>query len=295
MPSSLSEIDAEVSDDDSDQEVDQLAEDPDAHQLEDKESDGNDPDDENMDDKENMDDQDSDDDSMDGELGRCEHCSLPLGHNTRKPSRVFRCGACESDLQCEKCCHSIHMCKPDHPLQEWDSTADYGANAWFNTRFKQTGLISAHATRCGVCKTVVAPEARKIPWWVLLCEECGCGVMCQSCCFKKHKSAPLHRVKHWSGKCWETTTLREHGFVYQMGHGGETCPHPDKFVSSLLVIALTGVVRIHLKYCRCPDSEGMARSNWEQIRQNGWFPATLDHPGVCCTFEVPAALAAMRR
>ncbi|KAJ7430103.1 hypothetical protein B0H11DRAFT_2264339 [Mycena galericulata] len=197
MPASLSEIDVEISDAES--EEDELADDPDAHRS--LELDDNDND--KTSDEHSTDsvlrritfDDNASDDSMDGELGRCEYCSRPLGHNTHAPSRVFRCRECESELQCEKCCHAIHVCKRNHHLQEWDATVEYGENTWFDTRFKQTSLVSKYATRCGVCQSVVAPEARKIPWWALLCEECGCGVMCQRCCFKKHEKHPLHSVK----------------------------------------------------------------------------------------------------
>ncbi|KAJ7439190.1 hypothetical protein B0H11DRAFT_2254124 [Mycena galericulata] len=183
MPASLSEIDAKMSDAES--EKDELADDPDAHRTtDDYDDDKPSKDDEGLDenkaceacdDDKASDNGEASDDSMDGELGRCEYCSLPLGHNTRKPSRVFRCRECECELQCKKCCHSIHVCKPNHHLE--------------------TGLVSKYATCCGVCKIVLAPEARRIPWWALLCEECGCGVMCQRCCFKKHEKHPLHVVK----------------------------------------------------------------------------------------------------
>ncbi|KAJ7437064.1 hypothetical protein B0H11DRAFT_2255627 [Mycena galericulata] len=294
MPATLSEINEEVSDSDAEEEIDELAGDPDAASgISDAEMKDANPD-ENGDsgsDGNKSDATDSDTADVEDWLGRCDYCNLPLGHNTRVPSRVFRCRRCKSGLQCETCCHKIHVCKPEHPLEEWDPTADDGEPAsWFTTKLKQTGLISTHPTCCGVCETVIAPPRCKIPGWALLCEECGCGLMCQRCCFKKHEKAPLHWVMSWNGNFWEKTSLREHGFVYKMGHGGDPCPHPEKFVSSLLVIGYTGVNRIHLRYCRCADREGMARSNWEQILDNGWYRASIDHPGVCCTFPVPSVM-----
>ncbi|KAJ7441799.1 hypothetical protein B0H11DRAFT_2251860 [Mycena galericulata] len=262
MPASLSQIHEEISDTDTDEEIDELANDPDAASLVPAlfDTDMEDADDQNGSGGENGSDGNkgsdgdnsdaSDPDAMDDDqwLGRCDYCDLPLGHNTRVPSRVFRCRKCKSDLQCESCCHTIHVCKPSHPLEEWDPTVDADdPEVWFETRFRQTGLVSAHPTCCGVCKMVLALPGRKIPGWALLCEECGCGVMCQQCCFKKHEKAPLHWVKSWNGNFWEQTTLREHGFVYKMGHGGDPCPHPDKFVSSLLVIGFSGANRIHLR------------------------------------------------
>ncbi|KAJ6450236.1 hypothetical protein C8R47DRAFT_998951, partial [Mycena vitilis] len=157
---------------------------------------------------------------------------------------------------------------------------------WIETLLKDTELSDKHATLCGVCEEVVAPEASQLPPGTLLCDECGHGVVCRQCCFREHAKEPLHTVKDWNGVRWRSTTLRQHGFVFQLGHGGDDCPYPDRLVSSLLVISWGGVQRIHVRYCRCADSEGMARSNWTQIRKNGWFPATLQAPGVCCTFKI---------
>ncbi|KAJ7675663.1 hypothetical protein DFH06DRAFT_1122489 [Mycena polygramma] len=216
-------------------------------------------------------------------IGHCEHCTLELGAGASVPSRVFKCADCDA-LQCESCCHTIHVCKLDHKLSEWQSSR----GQWIRTTLQASNLCLKYPTLCGVCDRVLAEEGGRLLRSALWCEYCEYGVMCQRCCFEKHAKAPLHRVKTWkNGRSWKATSLREAGFVYQMGHAGESCPHPDRHISSLLVIAYEGLHRIHLRYCRCPDSEGMARANWEQIRGNGWFPSSIVHPGICSTF--PAA------
>ncbi|KAJ7432262.1 hypothetical protein B0H11DRAFT_1940830 [Mycena galericulata] len=132
MPATLSEINEEVSDSDAEEEIDELAGDPDAASgISDAEMKDANPD-ENGDsgsDGNKSDATDSDTADVEDWLGRCDYCNLPLGHNTRVPSRVFRCRRCKSGLQCETCCHKIHVCKPEHPLEEWDPTADDGEPA----------------------------------------------------------------------------------------------------------------------------------------------------------------------
>ncbi|KAJ7665825.1 hypothetical protein DFH06DRAFT_1322977 [Mycena polygramma] len=213
-------------------------------------------------------------------LGRCDYCTAPLIRNPPLASRAFMCGRCDS-LQCGRCCHTIHVCKPDHVLLEWDAEEEQ----WLATQLSDTDLSSKHPTLCGACEEVVTPEGARLPRGTVKCRACECGVLCRECCFKKHEQEPLHEIEKWNGNFWEKTTLRQVGFVYQMGHHGGPCPAPDRKVASLIVITYSGVQRLHVRYCRCPDSEGMAKSNAEQIKKNGWFPSTLRSPSVCCTFR----------
>ncbi|KAJ7473867.1 hypothetical protein B0H11DRAFT_1918682 [Mycena galericulata] len=239
MPASLSEIDRQMSDDDesdlTDEEVDQLAGDT---------SDSDEPD-SDMDEMDRVSRYLSSDDTpsvaSDRSLGSCACCELPLGGNTEVQSRAFRCGDCAA-LQCERCCYDIHVCVPEHPLREWDARLD----EWFRTDIKESALSATHATLCGNCERVLASAGTTIRAGSLLCEECGLGVVCQRCCFDLHQKEPLHRVKAWSGRTWDPTTLREHGFVYNMGHHGNPCPHPDPDISSLIVREQRGYGEVQL-------------------------------------------------
>ncbi|KAJ6475019.1 hypothetical protein C8R47DRAFT_1220844 [Mycena vitilis] len=254
MPASLSEIDNELSDSDVEQEKDQLTDKSDNEKTA------------------------RPDDIPHGAaavVGSCEYC------DSVDDSRIFQCDQCDG-RQCEHCCHTIHVCKPGHVLKEWIG------NEWVEITFAQSNLRAKYATLCGVCDRVLAEAGGRLILSALLCDFCGLGVMCQACCFKKHEKEPLHRVKCWTGgdhAHWRKITLRSRGFVFQLGHDGERCPSPDREVSSLLIIAEDGVQRINVRYCRCRNQEGVAKSNWYQIKKNGWFPATLRHPLVCSVFE----------
>ncbi|KAJ7601386.1 hypothetical protein DFH06DRAFT_1152167 [Mycena polygramma] len=166
------------------------------------------------------------------ELSDMDTSSGPLANYDTDPD------ASAPSLQCESCCHSIHVCRLGHELTEWQSST----GEWIKTNLKDSGLCLKYPTLCGVCDRVLAEQGGRLLRSALWCQYCEYGVMCQSCCFKKHAKAPLHPVKTWAnGRYWKTTSLRKAGFVYQMGHGGATCPHPDRHLSSLLVIAHDGV------------------------------------------------------
>ncbi|KAJ7173527.1 hypothetical protein C8R46DRAFT_1215456 [Mycena filopes] len=212
--------------------------------------------------------------------GQCEHCSLVLGKDADIPCRVFRCVDCDN-LQCETCCHTIHIYHQSHNLLEW--TVPSGE--WKQVSFESSQLSAVYPTLCGVCDTVIAAAGSALPRRTVLCDECGHGPMCKACCLKEHEASPLHRLKTWNGRYWQGSTLQQQGLIFQMGHAGQICPKRGR-ISSLLVLSKRGYQRIHLRFCGCPESDGSVRSNEEQIRRNGWFNATLKHPGVCSTFRV---------
>ncbi|KAJ7444058.1 hypothetical protein B0H11DRAFT_2250193 [Mycena galericulata] len=143
MPSTLSEINEEPSDDEesslTDEEVDQLASDT---------SDFEERDCEIVETAYVAEYLSSDDTPLvasDRFLGTCKYCELALGGNTAG-GRAFRCNECAA-LQCEGCCYDIHVCRPEHRLLEWDAHQD----EWFRTNVEDSGLSDTHTTRCGNC------------------------------------------------------------------------------------------------------------------------------------------------
>ncbi|KAJ7040856.1 hypothetical protein C8F04DRAFT_948131, partial [Mycena alexandri] len=124
------------------------------------------------------------------------------------------------------------------------------------------------------------------------CVRCDTGVMCRVCCREAHATLPLHtlqvscRSMLWLAKA----TLREIGFVYQMGHGGNACEVPAPEISSLMVMCdKSGNHFLNLRYCNCGKYglDGATKpGQWLQIRRHGWFASTSKHPGACATFRV---------
>ncbi|KAG1895261.1 uncharacterized protein F5891DRAFT_927178, partial [Suillus fuscotomentosus] len=55
----------------------------------------------------------------------------------------------------------------------------------------------------------------------------GDQTFCCSCIVNAHQFLPFHKVQEWTGKCFNDTSLKELGFIWHMGHGGQPCPFSD--------------------------------------------------------------------
>lgn len=49
-------------------------------------------------------------------------------------------------------------------------------------------------------------------------------LLCGGCCLKVHQTLPFHRLKKWTGKFFDSSSLDDVGFLLHMGHGGTMCP-----------------------------------------------------------------------
>jgi hypothetical protein len=92
------------------------------------------------------------------------------------------------------------------------------------------------------------------------------------------------RDQEWAGEHWKTSTLKDIGLVYQLGHEGLACPVPHPFVRSLTVLHTTGVQRIRYQFCGCDRSD--KANNLAQLMRNTWYPASFTDPDTCATFAV---------
>ncbi|KAJ7728446.1 hypothetical protein DFH07DRAFT_969878 [Mycena maculata] len=86
----------------------------------------------------------------------------------------------------------------------------------------------------------------------------------------------------WTGSFWEWTTLKDLGFVYQVGHGGGPCVFPDPKKRTLTVLEHPYIHQLHFRYCNCSKSDHA--DPIQQLLRNGWYPATVVDPGTCTTF-----------
>ncbi|KAJ6449814.1 hypothetical protein C8R47DRAFT_1230515 [Mycena vitilis] len=210
----------------------------------------------------------------------CDFCSASLAG-----CRFFRCGDCDESptLQCESCCFELHLCRRRHELQEW---SEYLGN-WVSGNIETTCLGDRFAVHCGSCCVELAPAGRGIPRGAIFCPECDSGLVCRDCCKEDHRCKPLHSLKQWTGQDWEGATLRDIGFVYQLGHRGDPCSRPTAVVWPMLVISMRGCHFLNLKYCACGKFPWSgAKGRWAQVMYNGWFASSLKHTGVCTTFRV---------
>ncbi|KAJ7770734.1 hypothetical protein B0H16DRAFT_1715389 [Mycena metata] len=216
---------------------------------------------------------------------KCDFCSTPLGANTA--GRFFRCGGCDSrpTVLCEACCFELHLCRPDHEVQEWNHSLGNWVTASLDTILIGTRM----AVHCGNCCVELGVPGRGIPVGAVQCPRCDTGVLCVECCAEAHACQPLHHLQVWTGSQWEMATLRDIGFVYQMGHGGNACAAPTRLSWLMVISDQSGNHFLNLRYCNCGkygvDGE-TSPGKWLQIRRHGWFASALKHARVCTTFKV---------
>ncbi|KAJ7038352.1 hypothetical protein C8F04DRAFT_1179974 [Mycena alexandri] len=113
--------------------------------------------------------------------------------------------------------------------------------------------------------------------------KCPCCQRVHSKCVRsRHSLSPLHRVKEWNGTFWVNTTLTKLGCVYQLGHGGHTCPRPAPTTHNMVVMDTEVIQTVNYRYCGCDKAD--RANNLEQLMRNGWYPATTVDPETCATF-----------
>ncbi|KZV59287.1 hypothetical protein PENSPDRAFT_595729 [Peniophora sp. CONT] len=108
------------------------------------------------------------------------------------------------------------------------------------------------------------------------------GLRCAACIVKEHASLPLHRLQIYNGNFFETHTLYETGFVLQLGHDGDACPHPKVQGQPLIIIDATGIHRVRYSLCGCqiPGSHDPV----VQLMRARLWPSTAKNPSTVVTF-----------
>ncbi|KAJ7154378.1 hypothetical protein C8R43DRAFT_1126455 [Mycena crocata] len=143
---------------------------------------------------------------------------------------------------------------------------------------------------CALCDAEFIPptpgeeEIPHEPNRVRLFKCCLCGeyLQCKSCCLHVHEYTPLHVLEEWTGEFWDNITLKDLGYIYQLGHGGGPCLFPDELIRKMTILAHPYIHEIHFRYCNCKKSDHL--DSVQQLLRNRWYPATVDLPGTCATF-----------
>ncbi|KZV59060.1 hypothetical protein PENSPDRAFT_596125, partial [Peniophora sp. CONT] len=86
----------------------------------------------------------------------------------------------------------------------------------------------------------------------------------------------------YNGEFFEPYTLYEAGFVLQLGHDGDACPHPKPQGTPLIIIDATGIHRVRYSLCGCliPGSSDPVA---QMMRARLW-PSTAKNPSTVVTF-----------
>jgi CxC2 like cysteine cluster associated with KDZ transposases len=136
---------------------------------------------------------------------------------------------------------------------------------------------------------------------------------CPSCAVKAHQHHPFHNLQLWNGKFYQSTTLRDHGYIIHLGHGGHPCPNllwqsnpspwsdlgamEDVFghgegdtiydtqlgLSNLVIVHSTGVYSHRVSWCQCPGAD---KDRHLHLLKARLFPASITRPQSAFTFDV---------
>jgi len=131
------------------------------------------------------------------------------------------------------------------------------------------------------------------------CRECFLAdLVCQSCCVKRHRTNPLHRIEvclssshlwlnltssqSWTGSRFVEVSLKSIGLKVQLNHASMHCVNPLPSHAALLVIHTNGIHEVAIQYCGCPR----AIPPHIQLLRRGFYPASQKSVKTCATFTL---------
>ncbi|KAJ7126591.1 hypothetical protein C8R43DRAFT_1211351 [Mycena crocata] len=210
--------------------------------------------------------------------GQCDVCRIPLGPHVDCEARAFRC--CDSVAQnctwAEFNHCTLFNADSIQIMQEWQSNT----RAWGERKkLNETEWAYELVKNCGACSKEIAPGKSPMPPDVVFP-----GTV-QNLCTVSIRVIDAQLGQIWEDG-WQESTLREEGFVYQLGHNGRACLSPEEPSRPLLLIGLEGSQTVQVKFCACGKYDGGRAGDWQQILDKGWFHSSLVHPGACATFKV---------
>jgi hypothetical protein len=92
-------------------------------------------------------------------------------------------------------------------------------------------------------------------------------------------------VQHWTGSFYDDTSLQKLGLVVQLGHRSPSCPCPGAVQKDFVIVDLSGIHTIDIRFCACHDTIGGSSSHIQLLRFR-CFPSTITRPRSGFTFDV---------
>jgi hypothetical protein len=83
---------------------------------------------------------------------------------------------------------------------------------------------------------------------------------------------------------YKDTTLQALGLVVQLRHDKGDCPSPSPIQLDFVVVDLSGIHLVNVRYCECHHLAGGSRSHIQLLRFQ-WFPCTVKRPQSAFTFD----------
>jgi hypothetical protein len=117
------------------------------------------------------------------------------------------------------------------------------------------------------------------------CRDCTwAGLCCLACIVSIHQEHPCHRPHHWNGEYWERTSLDALGFVWYLGHGGQSCPHlnNDSGPQRMTLADINGIHTVTVGTCRCDKAPDL----FKQLLNCEILPASMERPRTAFTFRL---------
>ena len=106
-------------------------------------------------------------------------------------------------------------------------------------------------------------------------------LVCSSCCVKRHRRQPLHRIERWTGLHFTKGSLKSIGLRVQLNHASMRCPTPIACHSNLRILHTNGIHNVAIDYCGCRNIP-----HHIQHLRRGFYPASQIDPRTCASFEL---------
>ncbi|PPQ77173.1 hypothetical protein CVT26_008093 [Gymnopilus dilepis] len=115
------------------------------------------------------------------------------------------------------------------------------------------------------------------------CSECLVSdLTCGSCCVRRHRQHPFHRIEKWNGQKFTSVSLKSLGLKIQLNHSGSFCENPIPAQSNMLILHTNGIHEVALSYCGCTR----AIPHNIQLLRRQLYPASHIRIRTCATFQL---------
>ncbi|KAJ7042736.1 hypothetical protein C8F04DRAFT_945140, partial [Mycena alexandri] len=110
------------------------------------------------------------------------------------------------------------------------------------------------------------------------------------CVVAAYAQLPTHFLERWNGKHFKRKRdwLQRLGLRIQLNHPpGSICPYRQAAPKDFVLYDLTGLHEINVDFCGChaPGTD-KPEAHRRQLMRACWWPATVNHPNTCTTFQV---------
>ncbi|KAJ7432255.1 hypothetical protein B0H11DRAFT_2260911 [Mycena galericulata] len=117
------------------------------------------------------------------------------------------------------------------------------------TRYLARGTVGPD--QCSWCKIILEDTI------LYRCHQRGCHHQlpaCDVCIRIAHEQSPTHRIEEWVPveARWKRRTLRDVGYIHQLGHDGLPCPNPSLVITVRLLHLGDGPQELWCRECLCP-------------------------------------------